>query len=167
MASVIQNGNYFLHNTNPDARVNPSQVGAIWVNYTTAKQYVCQDNTLNKNKWVIMNPDVVVPNNSISTDQKLVRMYSWNRQLNVNYLNDTGRPIIVMLQHTWFGSNRLWLYINNIKIMSAGISEKGHGISITGIIPNKNYYKATVDIGWSTVNDALYPLDGFIWHEYR
>lgn len=42
----------FTDSRDPGTNVNPKVLGSLWVNYTTGEQFVCKDNTLNKNVWV-------------------------------------------------------------------------------------------------------------------
>lgn len=42
----------FTDSRDPGTNVNPKVLGSLWINYTTGEQFVCKDNTLNKNVWV-------------------------------------------------------------------------------------------------------------------
>lgn len=37
--------------TNPSTNTNPTELGALWVNYTTNEIFVCKDNTTDQNVW--------------------------------------------------------------------------------------------------------------------
>ena len=42
----------FTDSRDPGTNVNPKVLGSLWINYNTGEQFVCKDNTLNKNVWV-------------------------------------------------------------------------------------------------------------------
>jgi len=42
----------YVSTSNPTNKVNPSGVGAVWINSSTGEIFVCTDNSYNMNKWV-------------------------------------------------------------------------------------------------------------------
>ena len=48
---ILSNNDIYTAQTNPTADVNPKTVGAMWINTETCTQFICKDNTKDKNVW--------------------------------------------------------------------------------------------------------------------
>ena len=48
---VLSNADFYTSETNPTEDVNPKAIGAVWINTKTCTQFICKDNTKNKNVW--------------------------------------------------------------------------------------------------------------------
>lgn len=51
-AEIESCGIAYRSEENPNASVNPSKVGALWLNTKTSTLFTCEDNTLNENIWI-------------------------------------------------------------------------------------------------------------------
>ena len=49
---ILSNDDIYTAPTNPTEDVNPKSVGALWINTETCTQFICKDNTKNKNVWM-------------------------------------------------------------------------------------------------------------------
>lgn len=49
---MLSESDLYNSNTPPDVKVNPKSLGAMWINYTNGKHYICSNNTFNKNVWL-------------------------------------------------------------------------------------------------------------------
>ena len=64
---MLANNDIYTGSTNPTANVNPKTLGSLYINYNTGKMFVCKDNTLNKNVWLLCNPDIPVQKKEFGT----------------------------------------------------------------------------------------------------
>lgn len=112
---MLSESDLYNSNTAPDVKVNPKTLGAMWINYSNGRHYICKDNANNKNVWL---DPIGVLTNEINTNVKneitkitekvnniksLGYNQEWHaisgpkpnivRYLNVWYHNDTYAPI--------------------------------------------------------------------------
>lgn len=58
---MYANDDIYSGPTDPTNKINPKIIGAFYINTTTAKLFVCTNNTINNNTWKICNPDIKMP----------------------------------------------------------------------------------------------------------
>lgn len=49
---MLSESDLYNSNTAPDVKVNPKSLGAMWINYSNGRHYICSNNTMNKNTWL-------------------------------------------------------------------------------------------------------------------
>lgn len=49
---MLSESDLYNSNTAPDVKVNPKSLGAMWINYSNGRHYICSNNTMNKNIWL-------------------------------------------------------------------------------------------------------------------
>lgn len=64
---MLSESDLYNSNTSPDVKVNPKSLGAMWINYSNGRHYICKDNTNNKNVWL---DPIGVLTNEINTNVK-------------------------------------------------------------------------------------------------
>lgn len=78
----------FTDSRDPGTNVNPKVLGSLWINYNTGEQFVCKDNTLNKNVWVsstkVIREDLDKLENSVSDKIDDITV-SLNGTINIKY----------------------------------------------------------------------------------
>lgn len=121
----------------PTNRINPKIVGAFYINTTTAKLFVCTNNTINNNTWKICNPDIKIP--EIPPPAPLYfTTCEWYTLANgpyrnyVTYTNLDNKPIHITLTCNLHGDeiNDIYMIINGNMIASS----TAWGNNISGLI---------------------------------
>ena len=89
---MYANEDIYTGTSDPNVNINPKITGAFYINKTTAKLFVCTDNTFNNNIWKICNPDITIPDPPMvfGHDYKIVNRYYGNTR----YRNTTGYPML-------------------------------------------------------------------------
>ena len=49
---MLSESDLYNSNTEPNNNVNPKSLGAMWINYSNGKHYICSNNTMNNNTWL-------------------------------------------------------------------------------------------------------------------
>lgn len=134
---MYANDDIYSGPTDPTNKINPKIVGAFYINTTTAKLFVCTNNTINNNVWKICNPDVKIPEIPPPTPMLFTtcERYTWSNgpyAINVTYTNTDSKPMMIIVAAPFYGggSNDVGLRING------GVISEGDdwGNSVTGII---------------------------------
>lgn len=93
---MYANDDIYSGPTDPTNKINPKIVGAFYINTTTAKLFVCTNNTINNNIWKMCNPDVKIPEIPKIPDLPFTHNYkpfANKYRPAVIYTNTTGYPI--------------------------------------------------------------------------
>ena len=49
---MLSESDLYNSNTEPNNNVNPKSLGAMWINYSNGRHYICSNNTMNNNTWL-------------------------------------------------------------------------------------------------------------------
>jgi hypothetical protein len=171
---MLNESDLYNSNTSPDVKVNPKSLGAMWINYSNGRHYICKDNTNNKNVWLDPIEELTNEINSLNKridsikpvglgyDQQWYDVTT-ERTPGVIYYNNTAKPIIVMISAADLGYSRLCVVsfvVNGLTIVT--------GVGDGGNEPGGSAFSVIVPIGASyqlIYNSPQIPIS--IWSELR
>ena len=92
---MLSESDLYNSNTEPNNNVNPKSLGAMWINYSNGRHYICSNNTMNNNTW--LDPIGILTNELNSNINNLTndtnnRINTINSNIN-NLTNDTNNRI--------------------------------------------------------------------------
>ena len=92
---MLSESDLYNSNTEPNNNVNPKSLGAMWINYSNGRHYICSNNTMNNNTW--LDPICILTNEFNSNINNLTndtnnRINTINSNIN-NLTNDINNRI--------------------------------------------------------------------------
>lgn len=111
---MLAESDLYNSNTTPTNNVNPKSLGAMWINYTNGRYYICSNNTINKNVWldpisILTNEINTNVNNKLQqTETKLtekinnIKQLGYNQEWHVCSIDGTFTPSITRYVNVWY-----------------------------------------------------------------
>lgn len=146
---MLSESDFYNSNTTPSSNVNPKSLGAMWINYTNGRYYICSNNTINKNVWLdpvstLTNEINTNVNNKLQqTVKELTDKINNIKQLGYNqewYLNSldlsvtANPPYIYRLSNVWYQNTTS----APIALVITGPLQQGADVSLFIVPPNNN-----------------------------
>ena len=88
---MLSESDLYNSNTEPNNNVNPKSLGAMWINYSNGRHYICSNNTMNNNTW--LDPIGILTNELNSNINNLTNDTNNRINSNQNNINVTNRRI--------------------------------------------------------------------------
>ena len=153
---MLSESDLYNSNTEPNNNVNPKSLGAIWINYSNGRHYICSNNTMNNNTWLdpigILTNDTNNRINSINsninnlTNDTNNRINTINSNIN-NLTNDTNNRI---------NSNKSDINVTNRRIDNINIENNNNITSINRKINEINTRIDNINPGGLGYNQKWY-----------
>ena len=132
---MLSESDLYNSNTEPNNNVNPKSLGAMWINYSNGRHYICSNNTMNNNTW--LDPIGILANELNSNINNLTN--DTNKRINTinsnieNLTNDTNNRI---------NSNQSNINVTNRRIDNLNIENNN---KINGINRKINEINTRID----------------------
>lgn len=142
---MLAESDLYNSNTTPTNNVNPKSLGAMWINYTNGRYYICSNNTINKNVWLdpVNEINTNVNNKLQQTVTELtekinnIKQLGYNQEWHLNSLDlsATAKPnYITRLSNVWYQNTTS----SPIALAITGPAQRQSNVALYIVPPNNN-----------------------------